>query len=455
MSLDLYKKVKQELEEVSPSFCLAKWKQVTVHLQTGHTHSCHHPQIHKIPLSELENNPSALHNTNEKKIARKKMLEGVRPSECDYCWKIEDSNPESFSDRITKSSDNWSYPYFQEVEKAPWDSNINPSYFEVSFGNECNFKCAYCHPQISSAIMNELVKLGPSKLNPGLTVESMKENNVFPYGKDEENPYVTAFWTWWPRLKETLDVFRITGGEPLLNPNTFRFLDSLIDEPMPNLNLAINSNLGITDYHFNLFLEKIKKIVSEKKVKSFQLFTSVDTFGKNAEFVRFGLNYEQYMKNVRKFLETVPEVDLVFMSTYNALSVINYDKLLVDILDLKKSFPKGNWTRVFLDTPYLKDPQYLSCYILDKSFLKYMQRDLEFMQRQNLENGLFSEFEIAKFKRILDWVDSLEETDHRNGHRKNFAFFVKEYEQRKNIKFNDYCPEYKLFLEKCLKLFMI
>jgi organic radical activating enzyme len=454
MSLDNFKKVKKELGEVSSSFCLAKWKQVTVHLQTGHTHSCHHPMIHKIPLKELENNSSALHNTNQKKLARKQMLEGERPSECEYCWKIEDSNPENFSDRITKSADHWAYPFFQEVAKAPWDSNINPSYFEVSFGNECNFKCAYCHPQISSAIMAEIIKLGPTKLRPDISIELMKENGFFPYGKDEENPYVNAFWKWWPELKNTLDVFRITGGEPLLNPNTFRFLDSVIAEPMPNLNLAINSNLGISDHHFDQFLEKIKIIVTEKKVKSFQLYTSVDTYGKNAEFVRFGLNYDQYMKNVRKFLEAIPEVDLIFMSTYNALSVINYDKYLLEVLDLKKLYMNGNRTRVYLDTPYLKDPQHLSCYVLDHSFIKYMYRDLEFMKKQNSENGLFSEYEIAKFKRIIDWVESLEESDHRNGHRKNFAFFVQEYEQRKNIKFADYCPEYKPFLEKCQKLFI-
>ena len=31
------------------------------------------------------------------------MLQGGRPEECDYCWNVEDPNPESFSDRIMKS----------------------------------------------------------------------------------------------------------------------------------------------------------------------------------------------------------------------------------------------------------------------------------------------------------------------------------------------------------------
>ncbi|MCX6102749.1 MAG: hypothetical protein NT000_05730 [Proteobacteria bacterium] len=80
---------RNELDAVSPSFCAAKWKQVTVHLQNGLTHSCHHPVPHKIPLKELQLNPSALHNTEFKKQQRKLMLQGKRPAECDYCWRVE------------------------------------------------------------------------------------------------------------------------------------------------------------------------------------------------------------------------------------------------------------------------------------------------------------------------------------------------------------------------------
>ena len=74
---------RDQLNEVSPSFCVAKWKQVTMHLQTGNTHSCHHPSPHKVPLDELAINPTALHKTHFKKLQRKQILEGVRPAECD------------------------------------------------------------------------------------------------------------------------------------------------------------------------------------------------------------------------------------------------------------------------------------------------------------------------------------------------------------------------------------
>ena len=63
------KDIKVVVENQStPTFCLAKWHHVTMYLQSGETHSCYHPKPHKIPLSELKDNPSALHNTMEKKL---------------------------------------------------------------------------------------------------------------------------------------------------------------------------------------------------------------------------------------------------------------------------------------------------------------------------------------------------------------------------------------------------
>ena len=101
-------KVKTELDEVSKSFCLAKWSQLTLYLQNGYNHSCHYPSPHKISLREVKRNPKALHNTRYKKQQMKKMLRGDRPSECEYCWKIEDLGENYFSERIYKSGNSFS-----------------------------------------------------------------------------------------------------------------------------------------------------------------------------------------------------------------------------------------------------------------------------------------------------------------------------------------------------------
>ena len=78
------------INPISPSFCGAKWYNATIWLGNGTTASCHHPPAHKIPLNEVAKSYKAIHNTQYKKLIRKQMLEGIRPKECEYCWKIED-----------------------------------------------------------------------------------------------------------------------------------------------------------------------------------------------------------------------------------------------------------------------------------------------------------------------------------------------------------------------------
>ena len=158
--LKSFEKVREDLNKVGKGFCLAKWNQVSILLQTGQTHSCHHPTPHHIPLDEIKNNPSALHNTKFKKAQRKTMLKGGRPAECDYCWNVEDSNTESFSDRIMKSGEAWAHPHLKDIKKMTGDEDVFPPYVEISFSNQCNMACAYCDVKSSSKWQHEIKTQG-------------------------------------------------------------------------------------------------------------------------------------------------------------------------------------------------------------------------------------------------------------------------------------------------------
>lgn len=454
-------KLRDKLNKVSPSFCLAKWYQVTIHLQNGQTHSCHHPNTHQVPLEELKTNPSALHNTNWKKLQRKSMLTGVRPPECEYCWKIEDSHPDSISDRTLKSSESWALPNFDEAANSSWDYNPNPRYVEVSFGHACNFKCMYCAPHISSSIMGEYLEHGHYAESPQFSIENLKKSGQMPIPKDDPNPYVEAFWKWWPELKKDLQHFRITGGEPLINPNTFKFLDYIVQNPMPNLHFAINSNLGIPDQSFERFLNSMKLVLEKKMVKSFEFYTSVDTHGAQAEYIRNGLNYNKYMQNVRKFLTQLPsDTKLIFMCTYNALSVTSFKKFIDDVVALKKEFmmPNRMESRVILDLPYLKDPSHLSLAVLTDDFSRYIKSDLDYIkklaEKDSNQFSVFTEYEVNKMQRVYNWFNSLSENADRRNKRRAFGTFIDEYDKRKKTDFSKVFPELIEFKKLCHELYV-
>ena len=45
-----------------------------------------------------------------------------------------------------------------------------------------------------------------------------------PYGKfNEGNPYVKAFFEWWPELSKELQEIRITGGEPAMSHQFWQY----------------------------------------------------------------------------------------------------------------------------------------------------------------------------------------------------------------------------------------
>lgn len=457
--------IKEKLDAISPSFCAAKWLQVTLHLHNGRTHSCHHPRPHLIPLTELKRNVSALHNTEFKKQQRKLMLEGKRPSECQYCWNVEDlpdyKKNEFFSDRVLKSAANWSLPKIDDIKSLGWDADVNPAYVEVSFSNVCNFKCSYCSPVYSSRWTEEIERSGPyptsGKFND---LTYYRNKNEMPIHHKEYNPYVEAFWKWWPDLVKDLKVFRITGGEPLLSDHTFKVLDYLNENPQPNLELAVNTNACVPDSKIEEFIEKTKQLLNgeQPKIKKMHLFVSIDSAGKQAEYGRFGLDYEQWKNNLKRFLAELPTLRITIMSTTNIFSITNYKELLQLLLEYKRMFiSEIRPAALFLDIAILRHPHHQCVSILTDEYKKSMDDCLEFMKQNEGTRELtgFFDYEIAAMERFITFLKS--KPNEKEGidletARIDFYKFVTEHDSRRGTSFLQTFPELLNFYEHCEKL---
>lgn len=420
----------QMINQVSPSFCTAKWLQVTVDLINGTTHSCHHPQRHKVPLAELENNPSALHNTIHKKQQRKKMLGGERPSECSYCWDMEDLGNQ-YSDRYIKTTDSWAWSDFQKISQLNGDENIIPRYLEVMIDNICNFSCAYCMADISSGVAFEMQKYGGYPVsNPHHRLSQSNSN------QNHTPDYMIAFEKWLPQILNELRVLRITGGEPLLSKSFWKLLEDLKNYGQNRLELVVNSHLNHQSKIINKFCDTLKNLLDEKKIQTLSIYTSLDTFGTQAEYIRHGLDYNLVLNNIEYMQSQLPNTQFVVMCTFNLLSIAQFDRLLDDIIQLKKS------NNVILDISYLKNPEYLRADIATPDLVSQLKGHL---QKMKLHTDSFSPHEINKLQNLVQWVESRHESSKEPLRRSDFFRFINEYDRRKKRNFIDLFPEYKDF----------
>ena len=440
---------KSLLDNVSPTMCLAKWNQVSLHLPTGLTNSCYHPPLHEIDATKLEDNPAILHNTAEKLNQRQQMLKGERPEGCSYCWKMEDTG--EMSDRHYRSGEPWAMQDFKEIQQNPMDERWTPRYVEVNFNNACNFKCSYCSPQFSTTWGKEIAVYGQYPTSPPHNAPEHFQGRKRPIPHREDNPYVTAFWKWWPTLYKNLKHFRMTGGEPMMDNNTYKVFEYVIDHPKEDLHLNVTSNMCPPNEKLkNKYFDMVKKICIEEKVEHFMQFVSVDAWGKQAEYIRNGLEFNRMWDNVDEFLDRIPVRNSVtFIITYNNLSVTSLDKLLEGILELRKRHSK-TYQRVWFDIPLLRQPAWQQVTLLPESYQAIHQDNIEYMRENSgEEKGLhiFKDFEIQKMLRNLAYWRKNANASTQN--KKNFYAFFNEHDRRRLTNFETVFPEMSEFWQEC------
>ena len=397
--------IKDEQDNVGPGFCVLKWYHLEMHLGTGRSHSCYHCPTQKIPLG------SDLHNTPQKIEKRAEMLQGNKPSECSYCWEVEDLG--EISDRQTLAVQ--FFKHNRDIVKEATEAGIGyvyPKYLEISFTNKCQMACSYCGPVFSTMWEKEIEEHGPYKLS--------EDYNLIHTPQIENSPYISKFWKWFPQAYEHLFVLRVTGGEPLLDKNTYKLIEYIKNNPREGLTFHCNSNLMVTKERVARYINLVKDIPNTR------LYASIDSWGKEAEYIRHGLKVDHFEENLLRILANGIEVGI--MCTFNFLSIFNLQEFIFKMAELKQQFP-----HLTIDMPYMVDPKHLSAQIADDTHISIMEDGLKLMKTY----PQFTKGEIVKFQKSVEWIKANRFTgDELIKHRKDFWNFVKEHDKRRGTDFN-------------------
>jgi organic radical activating enzyme len=299
--------------------CQAKWAWSSLRLINGVTSSCHRSSLSKINVENF----NTFHNTPEKITARNQMLEGQWPTGgCEYCKNIEDAG--GTSDRMFHTSISDQSP--PELTDNPNATHVTPTILEIYFDNTCNMSCIYCWDGFSSKIHNENLKFGRFEKN-GIVIEN-RSNKTEQFAE-----LTSAMWEWMKENHKTLKRFHVMGGEPFYQSHFDSCLNFFDEYPCPDIEFNVISNIMITNPRLKKHIDRVKLLVDQKKIKRFDLTVSIDCFGPEQEYVRYGLDLQQWRENF-EYLVSQPWIYLNINHTITALTI----KTMPELIDYMNSF---------------------------------------------------------------------------------------------------------------------
>jgi len=353
--------------------CPLKWQWSTLFLYHGTTNSCHRTMLSYLPPQDT----GKFHNTAEKIEQRKIMLNGNWPERgkgCEYCKDIEDAG--GMSDRTTnlwlhETDPSYSRFISPELIKDPRELEVTPTILEVYFTNRCNMSCIYCGPDFSTQWVKENKRFGSldRHLNKTDTHRAKLQDTVY-------TERLAAFWQWMEANYQTLKQFHVLGGEPFYQTETEDTIQFWQDHPNPDLELRIFSNLKVPIKKFAAILSSLESLNKSKKCRSVGIIASIDCWGKEAEYLRTGLNLRDWLKNF-EYLIHQSWCHVAINATVSALSIKTMPELFTKVNEWNEK--RKDTSQISISFNMLQDPACMHAGIFAKGFF-----DAEFDRMLNM-----------------------------------------------------------------------
>jgi hypothetical protein len=371
---------------------------------------------------------------------RKEMLSGVRHADCSYCWKLEEKNifhsrqrSDRFEDFLSNAGYNakdfWHPQESQQIRKELLRVQKLDS-LEILLKNTCQMKCHYCNANFSSSWEKENRSLGQSPL--------------VVRGQAFQEKFLASFWNYLPAKLRTLTEINVIGGEPLLQKEFFDLLDKIADykkqNPLPRLTIYVVSNMSVPEKHLMSFLNKAEEL---KSVVDFCLLASMDCAGGKAEYVRFGLDWSLYQKNIEKACASGLFKTIRHIVTMSALNLTSLHSLLVYFEQLAKKFPQQEFDLI---SNVVNEPAHLSPLILDASLAKYLNECIDFLEHNKISSPQ-NQQEFSHFLEGLRCQIALNTAESFSILRAQFVSWIEHYDQIRKTHFSQVFPELSTIFE--------
>jgi organic radical activating enzyme len=338
---------------------------------------------------------------------------------------------DAVSDRPYKSM-TYTEEELKIASQTPVDEDVDLRTLEIAFDRTCQFACSYCNPAFSTTWVKDIKKNGPyiNLVTDGRGHFTHVHEHDQLYDFHETNPYIEAFFAWWESdLHRTLTELRITGGEPLMSGHTWKLFDWFKENKNKSTcQLAINSNLGFGQ-------DVVQRMLDSTEGVKMMLYTSNESVGPHAEYIRDGLEWSQWISNM-EFLLKAERMRLSIMMTINALCLESLPEMLDQVMAWKKTY--GQW-HINFSLNILRFPSFQSALTLPDHIRQAYNKRLAEWYATNKSNPDLNNFEKSNIERLIDYLDIVK-TPHGEGYvqataQKDFKQFYEQYDVRRGKDF--------------------
>jgi organic radical activating enzyme len=240
---------------------------------------------------------------------RNQFKQGIKPKECNTCWKAEALGSTSHRQHFLNK--------YQDVGELYHIDDPKVRYFNTFLGKLCNFKCRICSDNSSTAIASENIQFSTDPEHKKSLLLKIQNNGVLNFEK-----YIERLAPGLPYLED----LHILGGEPLLAKNFIPLLDYLIEKEY-NKKLRININTNASIWNDDLILKL-------KQFKGVEILLSIDDIKERFAIQRGG-EWSVTDSIVRKWNTlNLPMFKIKIAPTVNIQNILYLDQLVKYCQDL-------------------------------------------------------------------------------------------------------------------------
>lgn len=377
---------------------------------------------------------------------RQGLLNGEQVEGCKQCWELENKGQKSFRlgemdfqyhfNNVEGEPIHWSkFRPFEKLveEKETILYSDMPNKLDIQLGSYCDQKCVYCSWAYSTQWETEDHKFGRIEFEDPSTPRDIKHYKKYLDHK-LDNWYET-FLSWFDTIYFTLERIALLGGEPTFSPQfiplTNHIIEKLKIKAHPNCTLNIVTNLNWKSNILNQIMYIRKELPNHIKLV---LEISMESFEKRAEYIRFGIEWDRFVKNL-KTISNLDNVEIKLCTTINGLCITSIQQYFEFIRTIE--IENGKNFNVIANR--LVYPKWLSTDLLDSSFSHYVENFITWLETTYIGDELNTKLELYhRMKEIHSELQLAKDKD-------MIGFFTKwidAIDARRNINFLETFPEF-------------